>query len=181
VTEQDRLRWDERYRDASHSSPRLPACFEHHADLVANCSTALELACGTGQASVWLAQQGTHVAGFDISPVAIAQAQALAAAEGVAGRCTFAAADLDEGLPVGDQVDLVLCNRFRDERLDQQVIDRLRPNGILALAALSEVGAEPGRFRVKSGELLQAFRELTVIDSHEADGLAWIIGRKVHL
>jgi len=41
--------------------------------------TALDLGCGEGGDSVWLAEQGWHVTAVDIAPTAVARAQALAA------------------------------------------------------------------------------------------------------
>jgi SAM-dependent methyltransferase len=53
---------------------------------------ALELGCGTGTNSVWLAHQGFDVTGLDIAPLAVEHAQALARAAGVAVR--FLVADV---------------------------------------------------------------------------------------
>ena len=36
---------------------------------------ALELGCGTGTNSVWLAQQGFEVTGIDLAPLAVEQAE----------------------------------------------------------------------------------------------------------
>lgn len=47
---------------------------------------AIELGCGTGTNAVWLAQQGFDVTAVDISPTAIARAEARARAEGVTVR-----------------------------------------------------------------------------------------------
>ncbi|MBX7165389.1 MAG: class I SAM-dependent methyltransferase [Pirellulales bacterium] len=53
---------------------------------------ALEIGCGTGTNSVWLAQQGFDVTGIDVAPLAIEQAQQRAATAGVHVR--FLAADV---------------------------------------------------------------------------------------
>jgi hypothetical protein len=112
-----------------------------------------------------------------VSPVAIAQAAELAARCGQAKRCTFDVADLDDGLPPGEPADVLLCNKFRDRGLDDAMIDRLAPGGILAISVLSEVGASPGPFRARPGELLQAFAALEMIAAGEADGEAWLLAR----
>ena len=44
---------------------------------------ALELGCGTGTNSVWLAQQGFDVTGIDVAPLAVQQAEKRAGAAGV--------------------------------------------------------------------------------------------------
>lgn len=53
---------------------------------------ALELGCGTGTNSVWLAQQGFEVTGVDVAPLAVEQAKGRAHAAGV--KVHFAVADV---------------------------------------------------------------------------------------
>jgi 2-polyprenyl-3-methyl-5-hydroxy-6-metoxy-1,4-benzoquinol methylase len=180
VSDEDRQRWDERYRRGGSVSPeevRLPPVFEPFAELFPTSGAALDLACGRGSAAVWLARRGMTVSGIDISPVAIAQASELARTNGVAGRCRFVVTDLDAGLPAGPPADVVVCHRFRDSRLDDAVIARLAPGGLLAISALSEVGASPGPFRVARGELSRAFAALEPITAGEGDGQAWLLAR----
>ncbi|OBB36546.1 class I SAM-dependent methyltransferase [Mycobacterium sp. 852002-51961_SCH5331710] len=181
MSEQDRVRWDERYR--THSTPgvsaaEIPAVFAPYEAEFPTRGRALELACGPGVASVWLARRGLDVWGLDISATAIDQARELAARAGVGERCRFDVVDLDDGLPAGPPVDVVVCHRFRDSRLDRSVADRLAPGGLLAICALSVVGAAAGRFRVQPGELTAAYAQLEVIASGEGDGEAWLVARK---
>jgi 2-polyprenyl-3-methyl-5-hydroxy-6-metoxy-1,4-benzoquinol methylase len=156
----------------------LPPVFEPFADVFPTAGHALDLACGRGTAAVWLARRGMTVSGFDVSPVAMAQASELALASGVTQRCRFVAVDLDAGLPASPPADVVLCHRFRDSRLDGDIVARLAPGGVLAISALSEVGASPGPFRVKAGELSTAFGVLEPIAAGEGDGEAWLLARK---
>ena len=118
------------------------------------------------------------VTGFDVSPVAIAQAGELALACGVQPRCDFVVTDLDGGLPAGPPADVVVCQRFATSRLDGAIISRLAPGGLLAISALSEVGASPGPFRVAAGELSRAFAALEPIAAGEGDGEAWLLARR---
>lgn len=168
--ESDRQRWDERY--AAKAPPSLdsvgpPGVFAGHAREFPTAGTALDLACGQGTGSVWLALRGLHVLGLDISAVAVAHARELARRAAVADRCRFDVVDLDNGLPAGAPADVILCCKFRDRRLDRAIIERLAPGGLLAIAALSEVGASAGPFRAAPGELTAAFAELTPIAAGE--------------
>jgi SAM-dependent methyltransferase len=156
----------------------LPAVFVPFEGEFPTCGRALDLACGSGEFSVWLARRGVDVVGVDISPIAIAQARELAAASGVSDRSRFEVVDLDTGLPAGPPADVIVCHLFRDPRLYTPIIERLAPGGLLAIAVLSVVGAAPGRFRAAPGELTTAFGELQVIASGEGDGLAWLLGRR---
>ena len=183
MAEADRVHWDSRYQ-ARPSDERttvdgaLPAHFAPFAERFGQAATAVEIACGVGAFAIWLALRGVSIVGYDVSPVAISQADANADRAGVRDRCRFEAVDLDGGLPPGQPVDLIVCNLFRDPVLDDAMISRLVPGGVIAIAALSEVGAEPGRFRVKPGELPAAFAELTMLGADEGDGLAWFVGER---
>ncbi|CAN5647949.1 class I SAM-dependent methyltransferase [soil metagenome] len=181
MTAQDRARWDDRYTQrapATSAEAVLPAVFAPHAALFPTAGHALELACGRGQSAIWLARRGLAVKGYDISSVAIAQARELADSCDVGERCRFAVVDLDAGLPNGPAAEAILCHKFRDARLDGPVLDRLAPGGLLAISALSEVGAAAGPFRIKPGELERAFSALEVIAAGAADGEAWLLGRR---
>ncbi|MGV0646340.1 class I SAM-dependent methyltransferase [Mycolicibacterium sp. XJ2546] len=181
MSEQDRERWEERYQARAAPSVadvRIPAVFTAYQDIFPTEGRVLDLACGPGLASVWLARRGMEVWGVDVSPTAIDHARDLAARSGVGDRCRFDVVDLDSGLPAGPPADVVVCHRFRDRRLDQPIIERLAPRGLLAISALSVVGADPGPFRVTPGELTTAFAQLDVIASGEGDGEAWLLARK---
>lgn len=180
MTEELRQHWDERYRQLGPSpggpiaAPPLFAAFEQ---LFPSHGSALDVACGRGRGSAWLANRGLTVHGFDISPVAIDLARTYAHQSGVSSRCRFDVHDLSHGLPPGHPVDLVICYLFREATIDQDMIDRLNPGGMLAVACLSEVGHGPGRFRAAPGELRTAFAELELLESGEENGHAWFVGR----
>jgi hypothetical protein len=181
MSDEDRRKWDARYADGGRA-PRTqigpPPVFADQEHLIPTEGTALELACGRGRAGVWLASRGLDYFGVDVSPVATELARSFARASGVADRCRFEVHDLDNGLPDGPQVDLLFIYLFRDSRLDSAVTNRLAPGGILATACLSEVDAGSGQFRAKPGELMRAFGSLELLTEGEADGMAWLIGRK---
>lgn len=183
MSREDSARWDGRYGERGPLTPddvALPRAFAPFADHFPTAGHALELPCGAGAVSVWLARRGLHVWGCDASAVAIAQANELAEQCGQAARCRFDVVDLDDGLPAGEPVDILLCNRFRDPRLDGAMIARIGVGGILAINVLSEVGASPGAFRATPGELVEAFGALDVIACGEGHGEAWLLARAVN-
>jgi len=180
VTWEDRCRWDERYASQGPvpvAAVEPPSAFAAYADVFSTAGRALDLACGQGLGSVWLARRGMEVLGLDISPVAISQSRDLARRSGVDDRCRFDVVDLDAGLPAGSPVDVILCHKFRDRRLDRAIVERLAPGGLLAIAALSEVDATPGPFRAAPGELRAAFAELDLVAAREGQGHAWLLAR----
>lgn len=184
MSESNRRHWDERYSelgmapvDAEDSNP-APPIFAHVEHLFPSEGLALEVACGRGRGVAWMARRGLEVWAVDVSPVAIDLTRRLVQAYGVGDRCHLMVHDLDAGLPDTPPVDLLLCYLFRDERLDEALMDRLAPGGVLAVATLSEVDAGPGRFRARPGELREAFGSLEILDAGEAHGTAWLVARR---
>jgi ubiquinone/menaquinone biosynthesis C-methylase UbiE len=115
---------------------------------------ALDVGTGTGHTAVALARRGARTTGVDPTPAMLAEAEALAAAQGV-GDLTDFVLGVAEALPFGDaSVDIVTCRRaahhFRDIRTAVAEMARvLRPGGRLGISDLSpraEVGAEADRF-----------------------------------
>jgi methyl halide transferase len=85
--------WNDRYRDGDlpWDTGRPSSELQH---VIANNKIrpcrALELGCGTGTNSVWLAQQGFEVMGIDLAPLAIERAEERAKAAGVTARFVIA-------------------------------------------------------------------------------------------
>jgi SAM-dependent methyltransferase len=180
MTARDRVRWDERYAARAAvdvAAVSAPDEFAAHESAFPYTGRALDLACGQGRTAVWLARRGMDVLGVDVSAVAIDRACDLALRCGVERRTRFEVTDLDDGLPPGPPADVIVCHRFRDRRLDRPILARLVPGGLLAVTALSEVGASPGPFRAVRGELTEAFGGLDILVAGEADGHAWLLGR----
>jgi SAM-dependent methyltransferase len=182
MSEEDRRHWDVRHASAGGpdqpEAPGVPEVFAPYEAQFPSVGLALDLACGRGASSVWLATLGLEVWGFDISTVGLQRARRLAAANKVAGRCRFRPADLDQGLPVSPPADVILCHMFRDPRLYGAMIERLKIGGLLAIALLSEVGAQAGAFRAGAGEMKAAFDGLSVLAEGEGAGRAWLLARK---
>lgn len=91
-----RASWEKKYREREalwSGQPNAPLVDE--AENLAPAS-ALEVGCGEGADAVWLATQGWHVTGVDLSATALARAQVHAESSGVAAHVTFTDAPLDE-------------------------------------------------------------------------------------
>jgi len=183
----DRRRWDDRYRGA----PPAAAAVEPEAvssrpdlcELIPTSGQALDIACGSGSTTLWLARRGLTVLALDVSPRAIDLVGQAARAAGVAVRVTAKAVDLDGGLPAdAREVDVIVCQRFRDPSLYPTFVERLRPGGIGIVTVLSVVGLvdTPGAFHAPPGELLTAFDrgDAEVLHERETDGVASIVFRR---
>lgn len=84
TTEMDAAEWDQRYTDQPWLWTAQPNVFlvEEVAGLPPG--RALDLACGEGRNTVWLAERGWDVTGVDFSTVALGRARRLADDRGVA-------------------------------------------------------------------------------------------------
>jgi SAM-dependent methyltransferase len=142
-----RERWNERYSQPGHLWSARPNRF-----LVAETSDlppgrALDLACGEGQNSVWLAERGWKAVGVDFSDVAIAKARERAARDGIAAE--FTVADLLEYEPEASAFDLVLLLYFHLPPDDLRVVlaraaAALAPGGTLLVIGHDRTNIEHG-------------------------------------
>jgi SAM-dependent methyltransferase len=103
----------------------------------------LDVACGTGNLSLPAARAGALVAGIDIAPNLIAQAQAASAAEGL--RIVFEVGDA-ERLPYENGAFDTVVSMFgvmftaRPERAAAELLRVTRPGGRVALASWTPTG-----------------------------------------
>ncbi|MET9464110.1 class I SAM-dependent methyltransferase [Streptomyces sp. NPDC006544] len=94
--------WDTRYRESEKVwSGEANAVLAREAASLAP-GRALDLGCGEGGDAVWLARQGWHVTGTDISGVALERAADRAVGAGVADRTAWERHDLAETFPAGE-------------------------------------------------------------------------------
>ncbi len=144
----------------------------------------LDVACGLGEQTIWAAQQGYDVIALDASDVAITALNSAAMVAGVRDRIDSRVVDLDDGFPteLANSCALVICQRFRDPELYEQLVYMLQPGGVLVITVLSRVGldGEPGPFHAPPGDLVCAFRQFDVdiVRSVELDGEATLVARR---
>jgi SAM-dependent methyltransferase len=157
MAEKDREKWDLRYQnDPGELSPSL--LVEQYVSLAA-CGKALDLACGTGRNSLFLARKGFRVEAVDISRTAIDRLAGLH--PGITARCL----DLDTWEIPENEYDLILNIRFLDRRLFPGITAGLKPGGILIFESFT--AEEEDRFCLMKNELLHAFSDLDRIHYSE--------------
>ena len=137
--------WDDIYEDPAAASPVDP----HLHALVPKLesTTALDLGCGAGQNSVWLASQGWTVTGVDFARNAITQAKA--AAERAAVEVSFVVGDLVDWEP-DSTFDLVVSTYAlpsegpgRTHAL-RMAADAVAPGGTLLISEFDKSLADEG-------------------------------------
>lgn len=122
-------------------------------------ATALDLACGSGRHTRWLAARGVVVTALDRDADAVAPLRALA---------EVLVADIESGetgapgaWPLADrQFDLVLVTNYLWRPLWPQVLDAVRPGGLLVYETFAQGNETVGRparpaFLLEPGELLK--------------------------
>jgi tellurite methyltransferase len=136
---------------------------------------AVDLACGLGHNSIWLAQQGWSVDGVDVSAEGLLLASQLAAP--VDADVNWLEADLDDWMPEPDSYDLAVAFRFLDRETVPRVIAAgLRTGGWLIYETFAAGQLErPGShirnpaFTLAPGELPRLFPDFDVVDFREDD------------
>ena len=133
-----RVVWDERYSEAGQLWGLEPNRFlvEVAEDLPRG--SVLDLGCGQGRNSVWLATRGFEVTGLDLSPVAVEQAARFA--EDVGVDVEFSAADITTWQPEGRTWDVVLLSYIHlpeagRKKIHATAVESLAPGGRVIVIA----------------------------------------------
>lgn len=166
----DRASWDQRYQEGE--VPWDSGIPDMHLRAVVEAfdirGKALEVGCGTGTNSIWLAQQGFDVTGVDLSPTALAKAETKARSAGV--DCHFVATDfLVDSVP-GGPFDFVYdrgCFHVFDEddersQFAARVAEMLAPEGIWH----SLIGSTDGPPRDTGPPRRSATEVVTAVEPH---------------
>ncbi len=165
--------WEQFYRDSERAwSGRVnPWLAETVAALPPG--LALDLGCGEGADTVWLAEHGWRVRAVDVSATALARAQAAAEQRGVAAHVEFDCRDLSEDFPDG-RYDLVSAQFLHSPaRLDrEQVLRRaaaaVAPGGLLLIVghAAPPPWAPPQAHRQPFPDAAQTLAALGLDEQH---------------
>ena len=159
--------WDERHRNAAPSEPD-PLLVEFASALAPG--GALDLACGTGRNTVWLAKRGWEVTAVDSSRVAI---ETVAAAS-PATHTVLADLERNEFKLEPEAWDLIVVTLYLQRDLFARLHGALRPGGIAIVTCLTG----DGRFRVAPGELVSFFPNWRVLHYSESD-IARFVGTPI--
>jgi SAM-dependent methyltransferase len=169
MSEQDRQRWNARYRERPAGQTAPSPFLVSLADRLPASGRALDVAGGAGVDARWLARRGLRVTLVDIADAALEQARAAAEAEGLTIETVTADLDVDP-LPAGPY-QVITCFNFLDRRLFAQIPSRLDAGGVFVFSQPTRRNLErhehPGaRFLLEEGELPGLVSDLWIV-SHE--------------
>ena len=157
---EDKERWDEKYQDNPMPDEPIKLISEYAS--LATGKQALDIACGMGRHSKYLASLGFEVDALDISSVAIAQLQNIP-------NVHAKEVDFDTYTLPKEQYDLIICTYFLERRLFPQITQALKPGGIILMETFlhdekNERKASNPAFLLDKGELEAAFsKELELL------------------
>lgn len=158
----DSNRWDDRYRSEEFLLGTEPSRFlaERIEEVKRLCPgrKALDIACGEGRNSIFLARHGFRVTGLDISPVGLAKARRWAEQEGLL--CEFRLVNL-ENFHFAENYDLIINFNFLLRGLIPQEVAALTPRGVILFDTILESPTAPvphrKDFLLQQGELARLF------------------------
>jgi len=177
-------RWEERYRNSSGATAPSELLLRF-SNFLPRQGRALDLACGAGRNSVYLADRGLRVVGVERSWAALEKGRELARER----RCAvqWNQADLERFWFPPQTFDIIACFYYRDPAIYPWLSAALRPGGLLFYETFTwEQFGSPGRPRnpahlLRPGELLQAIGDWEVLFYRETWGdraVAALVARK---
>lgn len=164
--EADRIKWNKRFESqdsylGERPSPFLAQEIERIKILTPGLD-ALDIACGEGRNSVFLAQHNFRVVGLDISDIGLAKGRRLAQARGV--EVDFRMVDLDD-YNIEGTFDLILNFNFLLRALIPSEIASLNPGGLLLfdtiMASEQLLQSHDPAYLLQPGELHTIFEKFT--------------------
>ncbi len=159
-------KWNAIYSQSKDNDSVITPLLSEHAFLLPKIGTALDLACGLGSNTIFLAEQGLAVTALDISSVAINQLHRYA----IEHQLTINACQ-QQIIPNSlkpDSFDVIVVSRFLDRTLMNAIIDALKINGLLFYQTFTceKVTHTPPHnpdYLLARNELLALFAPLTVV------------------
>jgi tellurite methyltransferase len=158
----DRDKWNDRYAGAGFYLGPDPSGFlaENIALIkkLAPGKKALDIACGEGRNSIFLARHGFAVTGLDISEEGLAKAENWAKAEGLA--VSFLCRDM-ETYEFSEACDLIINFNFLLRDLIPKMFEALNPGGLIIFDTIPETPTLDGNhnraYLLRPGELRKIF------------------------
>lgn len=153
MAENDRKKWDSRY--LQHEGGGEPSHILAEYGALASVGKALDIACGNGRNTLFLAEKGFSVDAVDISRVATDRLK------GQHPNIEVINADLDTWEIPPNRYELIVNIRFLNRRLFPFIHEGLKPGGTLIFESFLNAGIDA--YCLQQNELLQVFQAFRVV------------------
>jgi SAM-dependent methyltransferase len=163
--------WDRRYREREHETEEANPIVTNFAGQIAP-GSALDLACGTGRHTIWLAEHGWTVTAVDSSRVALDILQQRALERGVAVNIVLADLERHEFPIEPESYDLIVVCNYLQRDLFPVVRAGVRIGGTV-IAVIATVDSDPNvrpmnpAYLLNPGELRAQFEGWELIHDFE--------------
>jgi len=162
------LKWDEIYRHKADTDPMPASMLSQYSHLLPQHGLALDLACGLGGNTFFLAEQGLQVDAWDISSVAIERIKSKTEARNIQALSI----DICDAPFPKNHYDVIAVSRFLERQIIPQLIDALKVGGLIFYQTFTLDKAQSGgpsnpKFLLQKAELLSLFSSLSPIIYHE--------------
>ncbi|WP_134701509.1 methyltransferase domain-containing protein [Ammoniphilus sp. YIM 78166] len=181
----DRIKWNEKYRQKLQERLCPPPPNETLLGIVSSYLTGgscLDLACGLGGNSFYLAKHGYQVTAVDVSDVALDFIQEKATDHGLS--ILTQQQDLDQIQLQEEAYDLVIVTYFLDRKLFPSLKQAVKKEGLLFMETFYQEDHAPPEmnpaFKLKTDELRTEFDDWSILYWNQAKGIQSILGRKPH-
>lgn len=183
-----RTTWNDRWRDKT-DDPWEPDPWLLKVRPLLPGGRVLDIACGRGRNTLFLAEQGMSVTAIDVSEEALGQLASEAARRTLPVETRRVDLEADPLLP-GPVFDVVLDFFYLHRPILPQLLQAVRPGGVAVLRTFSSAGSFPGGpdnpdFVLNPGELLEIFTGWEVLlheegiePSRKGGSLAGIVARR---
>ena len=153
-------KWNDAYQDANIQSALPAQVLRDNSFLLPDSGSALDLACGRGGNALFLAelkQSNLDIDALDLSPVVLEKLSSYAKQKGLSIHCHLR--DIEKDGLLDKQYDVIVVSYFLNRSLFPNLVDSLRPNGLLfyqtwAQEKVEEKGPSNPDFRLAPAELL---------------------------
>jgi len=172
---QDKTKWDEKYLDKPRlllprdASPNLQKYFSQLSG-----EYALDLACGNGRNTMYLAENGFRVKAIDIAQIAMDSLESQVKTKGLEGKVDLVCHDLDSYQLHEETFDLIIMSNFLDRDLIQKAKHSLKKGALFfvetyMLDAANEKENSKKSNLLKAEELKEIFKEFEILVYDEFD------------
>lgn len=159
-------KWNEAYQNADITSAKPAQVLSENDFLLSNKGDALDLACGRAGNAIFLANKGFRVDAIDNSSVVLEHLTHFSKEQNLQISCELR--DIENKGLSDKKYDVIVVSYFLNRDLFPQIINALKPNGLLFYQTWSQLkcddsGPSNSAFRLAAGELLELSKPLRPI------------------